>query len=169
MRGVAYEPGKYGVPANCVCPGPVDTAWTRKETGPMDAAIEQQTVAGTVLGRWHSRGMINVFAFGASDEAIFMTGSLVFADGHHHRQRRPGQHVQDLVREQPQLSLDPRHSQRWREDQPVQNRAHQRASEPRFPHSSGGASVFVREVRSHPMKIACRSSPEKQNIFVKPM
>lgn len=51
MRGVAFEQGKYGVRANCVCPGPIDTAWTHKETGPMDEQMEEMTLAGTVLGR----------------------------------------------------------------------------------------------------------------------
>lgn len=82
MRGVAYEQGKYGVRANCVCPGPIDTAWTHKETGPMNEMMEETTLAGTVLGR---RGtpeeMANVYAFLASDEASFVTGALWFADG----------------------------------------------------------------------------------------
>src|SRR5690606_18619506 len=34
-RGVAVEQARYGVRANCVCPGAVDTAWTHSETGPM--------------------------------------------------------------------------------------------------------------------------------------
>ncbi|HET7413559.1 MAG TPA: SDR family oxidoreductase, partial [Pararhizobium sp.] len=50
MRGVAFEQGKYGVRANCVCPGPIDTAWTHKETGPMNEEMEEMTLAGTVLG-----------------------------------------------------------------------------------------------------------------------
>lgn len=82
IPGIAYERGKYGVHANCVCPGPIDTAWTHKETGPMDEQMEKQTLAGSVLGR---RGtpeeMANVFVFVASDEASYMTGALVFADG----------------------------------------------------------------------------------------
>jgi NAD(P)-dependent dehydrogenase (short-subunit alcohol dehydrogenase family) len=82
MRGVAFEQGKYGVRANCVCPGPIDTAWTHKETGPMNEEMEKMTVAGTVLGR---RGtpeeMANIYAFLASDEASYVTGALWFADG----------------------------------------------------------------------------------------
>jgi len=82
MQGVAVEQGKYGVRANCVCPGPIDTAWTHKETGPMDAKMETQTVESTALGR---RGtpeeMANVYAFLASDEASYVTGALWLADG----------------------------------------------------------------------------------------
>lgn len=82
IRGVAGEQARHGVRANCVCPGPVDTAWTHKETGPMTATMEKQTVAGTLLGR---RGtvteMANAFAFLASDEATYVTGALFFVDG----------------------------------------------------------------------------------------
>ena len=82
IRGVAGEQAKHGVRANCVCPGPVDTAWTHKETGPMTATMEKETVSGTLLGR---RGtateMANAFAFLASDEASYVTGALFFVDG----------------------------------------------------------------------------------------
>lgn len=82
IRGVAGEQAKNGVRANCVCPGPVDTAWTHKETGPMTAKMEKETVSATLLGR---RGtateMANAFAFLASDEASYVTGALFFVDG----------------------------------------------------------------------------------------
>lgn len=82
MKGVAVEQGKYGVRANCVCPGPIDTAWTHKETGPMDKKIETTTVESTVFGR---RGtpeeVANVYAFIASDEASYVTGALWLVDG----------------------------------------------------------------------------------------
>jgi NAD(P)-dependent dehydrogenase (short-subunit alcohol dehydrogenase family) len=126
MRGIAYEQGKYGVRANCVCPGPIDTAWTHKETGPMDAAMEQQTIAGTVLGR---RGtpeeMANVFCFVASDEASFMTGALVFADGGTTIAKGgPGQQAKPFVKEQPAPTLDLRHSRDGLRNKPVANRMH---------------------------------------------
>jgi len=126
MRGVAYEQGKYGVRALCVCPGPVDTAWTHKETGPMNAEMETQTVAGTVLGR---RGtpeeMANVFAFAASDEASFMTGALLFADGGTTIAKGgPGEIAQHFVREQPRPTLDLRHSHDGLRNKPVENRMH---------------------------------------------
>jgi NAD(P)-dependent dehydrogenase (short-subunit alcohol dehydrogenase family) len=82
MRGVAVEQAKYGIRANCVCPGAVDTAWTHKETGPMDKKMEKMTVEATPMGR---RGTVeeiaNVYAFLASDEASFVTGALWVADG----------------------------------------------------------------------------------------
>ncbi len=82
MKGVAVEQAAHGVRANCVCPGPVDTSWTHKETGPMDAEMEKTMVNATPLGR---RGtpeeMANVYAFLASDEASYVTGALYFVDG----------------------------------------------------------------------------------------
>jgi NAD(P)-dependent dehydrogenase (short-subunit alcohol dehydrogenase family) len=82
IMGVAVEQAKYGVRANCVCPGAIDTAWTHKETGPMDAKMEQQLVTAAPLGR---RGtpeeMANIYAFLASDEASYVTGALWLADG----------------------------------------------------------------------------------------
>jgi NAD(P)-dependent dehydrogenase (short-subunit alcohol dehydrogenase family) len=126
MRGVAYEQGKYGVRALCVCPGPIDTAWTHKETGPMNADMEKQTLAGTVLGR---RGtpeeMANVFAFVASDEASFVTGALIFADGGTTIAKGgPGEMVQSFVKEQPKPSLDLKHSHDGLKHKPVENRMH---------------------------------------------
>lgn len=82
MLGVAVEQAKYGIRANCVCPGAIDTAWTHKSTGPMDAKMEKSLIQGTPLAR---RGtpeeMANVFAFLASDEASYVTGALWLADG----------------------------------------------------------------------------------------
>jgi NAD(P)-dependent dehydrogenase (short-subunit alcohol dehydrogenase family) len=103
MMGVAVEQGKHGVRANCVCPGPIDTAWTRKETGPMSAKMEQQTVESTVLGR---RGtpeeMANVFAFLASDEASYVTGALWLADGGQTPAKgMPGQEVPPQLKQEP--------------------------------------------------------------------
>jgi NAD(P)-dependent dehydrogenase (short-subunit alcohol dehydrogenase family) len=126
MRGVAYEQAKYGVRALCICPGPIDTAWTHKETGPMDADMEKQTLAGTVFGR---RGtpeeMANVFAFAASDEASFVTGALIFADGGTTIAKgSPGEMARSFVRKQPAPTLDLKHSHDGLKDKPVENRMH---------------------------------------------
>ena len=124
MRGVAYEQGKYGVRANCVCPGPIDTAWTHKETGPMNAQMEKQTLAGTVLGRRGTPEEIaNVFAFVASDEASYMTGALVFADGGTTIAKGgPGEQAQSFVKKQPEPTLDLKHSHDGLKNKHVENR-----------------------------------------------
>jgi enoyl-[acyl-carrier-protein] reductase (NADH) len=65
-----------------VCPGPIDTAWTHKETGAVDEQIEDVLVGAVPLGR---RGTVeeiaNIYAFLASDEASYVTGALWLADG----------------------------------------------------------------------------------------
>jgi NAD(P)-dependent dehydrogenase (short-subunit alcohol dehydrogenase family) len=82
MAGVAVEQARYGVRANCVCPGPIDTAWTHKETGAVDETIEKALVTAVPFGR---RGTpeeaANVYAFLASDAASFVTGALWMVDG----------------------------------------------------------------------------------------
>ncbi len=74
VKGVAVEQARYGIRANCVCPGPVDRL--SKETD------EQSPIAQTPMGR---RGTVeeiaNVFTFLASDMASYVTGALWVVDG----------------------------------------------------------------------------------------
>lgn len=82
MMGVAVEQAKYGIRANCVCPGAIDTAWTHKETGPMDKQMETMLIQATPMARRGTTEEIaNVYAFLASDEASYVTGALWLADG----------------------------------------------------------------------------------------
>jgi NAD(P)-dependent dehydrogenase (short-subunit alcohol dehydrogenase family) len=82
MKGVALEQAPKGVRANCVCPGPIDTAWTHHETGPIDEQSEQMLLKSVPLGRRGTPEEIaNVYAFLASDEASYVTGALWLADG----------------------------------------------------------------------------------------
>src|ERR1019366_3014635 len=82
MKGVALEQAPYGVRANCVCPGAIDTAWTRGPDSPIDPAA-QATIGDMIpLGRRGTPEEIaNIFAFLASDEASYVTGALWLADG----------------------------------------------------------------------------------------
>lgn len=82
MMGIAVEQAKYGIRANCVCPGAIDTAWTHKETGPMDKEMETMLIQATPMARRGTTEEIaNVYAFLASDEASYVTGALWLADG----------------------------------------------------------------------------------------
>lgn len=81
-KGVAVEQAKHGIRANCVCPGPIDTSWTHKESGPIDTNTERNMVAATPMGRRGTPEEIaNVFAFLASDMASYVTGALWAVDG----------------------------------------------------------------------------------------
>jgi NAD(P)-dependent dehydrogenase (short-subunit alcohol dehydrogenase family) len=82
MKGVALEQAPYGVRANCVCPGAIDTAWTRGADSPIDPAAQATIGAMIPLGRRGTPEEIaNIFAFLASDEASYVTGALWLADG----------------------------------------------------------------------------------------
>ena len=82
MKGVAVEQAQYGIRANCVCPGAIDTAWTHKETGSMDKKMEKSLIQATPMGRrGTTEEMANVYAFLASEEASYVTGALWLADG----------------------------------------------------------------------------------------
>ena len=80
--GLANEQAANGVRVNAVCPGAVDTAWTRKETGPFSKVDEVMFKAATPMGR---RGtpeeMASAAVFLASDEASYITGHLLYVDG----------------------------------------------------------------------------------------
>lgn len=122
IKGVAAEQAKYGVRANCFCPGAIDTAWTHKETGPMDAEMEEMTVMAAPMGR---RGtpeeMANVCAFLASDEASYVTGSLWLADGGVTIAKGAvGQQTPESLRQSPPGELRLDHSEEGLENKPVQ-------------------------------------------------
>jgi NAD(P)-dependent dehydrogenase (short-subunit alcohol dehydrogenase family) len=81
-RGIAAEQAQYGIRANCVCPGAIDTAWTHKEHGPMKKKHEKLIIEGTPLGRRGTPEEIaNSYLFLASDEASYVTGALFSVDG----------------------------------------------------------------------------------------
>jgi NAD(P)-dependent dehydrogenase (short-subunit alcohol dehydrogenase family) len=81
-KAVALEQAVYGVRANCVCPGAIDTAWTRGASSPIDPAVQELLDEMIPLGRRGTPEEIaNVFVFLASDEASYVTGALWLADG----------------------------------------------------------------------------------------
>jgi NAD(P)-dependent dehydrogenase (short-subunit alcohol dehydrogenase family) len=112
MKGVAVEQAQYGVRANCVCPGPIDTAWTHKDKGPMEKQDEKMTIEATPLGR---RGtpeeVANVYLFLASNEASYVTGSLYPVDGGITAAKGPvGKLAGRKAKKQPKGALDLEHS-----------------------------------------------------------
>ncbi len=122
MKGVAVEQAKHGVRANCVCPGAIDTAWTHKETGAMDQHMEKTLIQAAAMGRrGTAEEMANVYAFIASDEASYVTGSLWLADGGVTVAKGPvGSQVPDDLKQEPtgQLS-DLRHTREGLENKQV--------------------------------------------------
>ncbi len=113
IKGVAVEQAKYGVRANCFCPGAINTAWTHKETGPMDAEMEEMLITAAPMGRPGTpEEMANVCAFLASDEASYVTGALWLADGGVTVAKGAvGQKTPESLREEPQGELRLDHSQ----------------------------------------------------------
>ena len=78
MKGVATEGSKYGVRANCVCPGAINPAWARSGSG---ESSTKATLAATPREGTHTPEQIaDVFAFLASDLASFVTGALWSVD-----------------------------------------------------------------------------------------
>lgn len=81
-RAVAAEQAQYGVRANIVAPGPIDTAWTHASSSPMTTKMQELFLSATPMGR---RGtpeeVANVYLFLASDEASYVTGAVYPVDG----------------------------------------------------------------------------------------
>ena len=76
---IAVEFAEHGVTANCILPGPVDTALTRRMH---DQAIRDAYHARLPIKRYGKPEEIAAAAaFLASDEAAFITGHLLDVDG----------------------------------------------------------------------------------------
>jgi len=79
-RTLALDHGKDGIRANCVCPGVIDTPMLggMSESSPLRAEWE----ASLALGRFgRPEEIAAVIAFLASDDASYVTGHALVADG----------------------------------------------------------------------------------------
>ncbi|PRY16268.1 NAD(P)-dependent dehydrogenase (short-subunit alcohol dehydrogenase family) [Pontibacter ummariensis] len=111
-KGLAAEQAQTGVRCNIVAPGPIDTGWTHKETGPMDEKMEKMVTQGTLMGR---RGtpeeVANVYLFLASDEASYVTGAVWPVDGGTLIAKGPaGKQAAESMKQQPEQDLNLEHS-----------------------------------------------------------
>ena len=112
MKGVAVEQAKYGIRANCVAPGAIDTAWTHKETSEMTKKMEKMIISATPMGRRGTPEEIaNIYLYLASEEASFVTGAVWSADGGITVSKGPvGLEVPDKLKKEPESTLDLEHT-----------------------------------------------------------
>ena len=89
-QAMAFETGKYGITANCVCPGPTETPLmeqaVREEAEQWDMDADEfrdwMYVSRTPLGRFATPGDIaRAVVFLASDDAEFITGVALNVSG----------------------------------------------------------------------------------------
>src|SRR6188472_580755 len=84
-KTLAFEEAKHGVRANAVCPGLTITPFHRKRfaaAGRTENDILQQGRDGCLLGRWaEPREAAYPILWLASDEASYVTGSVLMVDG----------------------------------------------------------------------------------------
>lgn len=74
----ALELGKYGITANCVAPGFIDT----EMTAAIPDAVKQHLLAGIPLQRMgKAEEVAEAYAFLASDQAAYISGTCLSVDG----------------------------------------------------------------------------------------
>ncbi len=74
-RAAAVELGRYGITANIVSPGPIQTGWIRPE-------LKQQIIVETPLGRvGQPEDVADVIVFLASEQGRWVSGQMISASG----------------------------------------------------------------------------------------
>ena len=81
-RSAAIENARHGIRVNCVCPGAIDTRAPDLLGGARAGEIRRIQAAATPLGRMgRAEEMARAILFLASDDASFVTGAALVADG----------------------------------------------------------------------------------------
>ncbi|WMS42998.1 SDR family NAD(P)-dependent oxidoreductase [Acuticoccus sp. MNP-M23] len=79
MGQISLELGPYGITANAVAPGPVDTAFSRANHTAEQRADYQRTIPLARFGE--AEEVAHATAFLAEDQAGYITGQTLFVDG----------------------------------------------------------------------------------------
>ena len=85
-RCMAVDLAEHNIRVNAICPGAIDTPMPREYIKDMEnkEAVWQQIADVHLLKRFgHSREVVGLALFLASDEASFMTGAVIPVDGGH--------------------------------------------------------------------------------------
>jgi NAD(P)-dependent dehydrogenase (short-subunit alcohol dehydrogenase family) len=111
IRGLAIEQAKYGIRANVVAPGPIDTEMTRAGVGNIDEETEKELAQTDPMGR---RGTpeeaANVFLFLASDLASYVNAAVYTVDGGETAATgTPGAEARPFVKRPPPGTVELRH------------------------------------------------------------
>ena len=83
-RCLAIDHALDGIRVNCICPGPIDTPLarlSRESTGDPEAALQARLASIPMNRIGTPQEMADVAAFLCSDEASFVTGAAILADG----------------------------------------------------------------------------------------
>jgi meso-butanediol dehydrogenase/(S,S)-butanediol dehydrogenase/diacetyl reductase len=81
-KTLAFEEARHGVRVNAVCPGATLTPFHQRRAAAAGRTIDRDAEDGCLLGRWADpREVAYPILWLASDEASYVTGSVLMVDG----------------------------------------------------------------------------------------